>query len=74
MLSPVKDCAKLASRYLTLYLGSISLPLYSIVKFDLDLSLGLEQNKKDSVLPKCNDNSCYQSATYKRSEALFEVI
>ena len=56
MLPPVKDCAKLASRYLTLSLGSISLSLYSIVKFDLDLSLGLEQNKKYSVLPKCNDN------------------
>ena len=56
MFSSVRVGSKIVPRYLTLSLSSITLPLHSIFKFDCDLSLGLEPNKIDSVLPKCNDN------------------
>ena len=56
MLSPDKVRSKIDPKYLTLSFGSILLPLHSSFQFDHGLSLDLEPNKKDSVLPKCIDN------------------
>ena len=61
MFSPVRVCSKIAPRYLTLSLGSITLPLHSIFKFDCDLASVWNQTKSTRFYPSVTI-TCYQSA------------